>query len=216
LIKLLIADDHSFFVQGVMLSLSETDISVIMNLSSADKIVECYMRLNPDVVICDIMFGQEKNGLEILQELLVVAPDAKVILLSQYDQDKMIRQSYKIGAKAFLSKSVERDELIKAIRTVAKGDLYFTQENAVRIAKMTFDRATSDVPLEDILTQKEIGVLTLLSDGFPEKDVAIRLNVSVKTVANIKAAIKEKLKIEKNSSLTKLAIKHGLINIDEF
>lgn len=80
---------------------------------------------------------------------------------------------------------------------------------------MTYDKSSDARPIEDILSGKEIEVMTLLSDGNTEKEVASTLNVSVKTIANIKATIKDKLNIEKNSSLTKLALKHGLINIDE-
>lgn len=216
MIKLLIADDHSFFVQGVMMSLSDTNISVLDHLSSAREIIATYVRLKPDVLVCDIMFGQEQNGFDIIKELLIIEPTANVILLSQYDQDKMIKQSYKIGAKAFLSKSIARDDLIAAIQTVAKGELYFTPENAIKLAKMTYDKAVDERTLEEILSEKEIEVMTLLSDGYSEKEVATKFDVSVKTVANIKAAIKDKLNIEKNSSLTKLALKHGLINMDEF
>lgn len=216
MIKLLIADDHSFFVQGVTLSLSDTDITVLQHLSRIDEIIEAYIRLQPDVLVCDIMFGQERNGFDILKELLTIEPDARVILLSQYDQDKMIKQSYKLGAKAFLSKSIARDDLITAIQTVAKGELYFTPENAIKLARMAYDKAADDRALEEILSEKEIEVMTLLSDGYTEKEVANKLDVSVKTIANIKAAIKEKLNVEKNSSLTKLALKHGLINMDEF
>lgn len=216
MIKLLIADDHSFFVQGVMLSLEDTDITVLEHLSNSGEIINAYIAWKPDVLLCDIMFGQEQSGFDILKELLTIVPDAKVILLSQYDQDKMIKQSYKFGAKAFLSKSIARDDLIKAIETVAKGELYFTPENAIKIAKMTYDKSTDERTLEEILSEKEIEVMTLLSDGFTEKEVATKLDVSVKTIANIKAAIKEKLNVERNSSLTKLALKHGLINMDEF
>jgi len=215
LIKLLIADDHPFYAQGVQLSLSDTDITVIGHITKIDEIIESYIALRPDVLLCDIMFGEDKTGLDVLQELLKKEPGANVILLSQYDQDNMIKQSYRLGAKAFLSKDVTRDGLIPAIETVARGELYFTPENALKLAKMTFDRAVDERPLEEVLTSKEIEVMTLLSDGYTEKEIATKFDVSVKTVGNTKAAIKEKLKVERTSSLTKLALKHGLINMDD-
>ncbi|WP_062059620.1 response regulator transcription factor [Cellvibrio sp. OA-2007] len=216
MVNLLIADDHPFYMQGLTLSVSDADINVLEHISDVHSIIEAYKRLKPDVFLCDIKFGQEQtSGLDVLEKLLTIDPKAKVILLSQYDQDMMIKQSYAAGAKAFLSKSIAREDLINAIQTVAKGELYFTPENALILARLTYDKAPDERPLEEILNEKEIEVMRLLTNGSREKDAAAELDVTVRTIAKLKASIKEKLNVDSDSSLIKLALKHGLISMDD-
>jgi len=214
LVKLLIADDHSYLVQGVMMSLKNSDIEVLEHILDSSQIINAYLRLNPDVILCDIMFGQTLNGLDIVKNLLELDPAANVILFSQYDQDQMIYSAYKFGAKAFLPKSVAASELIDAIHAVSKGDLYFTADIALKMAKMNFDKKSAEKTLEEILTPREIEVMRLIADGVTEKEVAEKFDLSTKTVANIKTSIKEKLNIDSPAAMTKLALKHGLIQFD--
>ncbi len=215
MVKLLIADDHSYLVQGVRVSLKNSDIEVLDHILDSSLIIEATQRLKPDVILCDIMFSQSLNGLDVLKKLMETDPTTKMILFSQYDQDQTIYSAYKFGAKAFLPKSVEASELIDAIHRVNDGELYFTAEIAVKMAKMNFDKKSDDRPLEEILTPKEIEAMRFLANGDTEKEVAAKLDVSTKTVANLKAAIKEKLNIERNSSIIKMALKHGLIKFDD-
>jgi len=203
-------------MEGLSMAFSDTDITVLAHIPNVDEIIDAYQRLQPDVLLCDIKFGQEQTGgLDILKQLLTVDAKAKVILLSQYDQDTMIKQSYNLGARAFLSKSIAREDLITAIQKVAKGELYFTSDNAITLARMTYDKAPDDRALEEILSEKELEAFKLISDGFSDKEVATKLDVTTRTVANLKEKIKEKLNVERNSSLTKIAIRHGLISMDD-
>lgn len=211
MINVLIADDHAFFADGVMLSLRDTEIKVVEYISKSDEIVDAFLRLDPDILLCDIRFGDELNGFDALQRLIEIKPTAKVILLSQFDQDKMIKESYKRGAKAFLSKSTSSEELIEAIKQVAKGELYFTPGNAIKLAKMTYDKDRDDLNIKEILNTKETEVFLLLADGKTEKEVANLLSVSLKTITNYKATIKDKLKVESVTEMTKIAVKNNLI-----
>lgn len=215
LAKLLIADDHSYLVQGVMVALKDSDITVLEHVMDASLIVDAYIRLKPDVLLCDIMFGQSLNGLDVVSLLLKVDPTSKVILFSQFDQDETIYSAYNLGAKAFLPKSIHPNELIDAIHRVNQGELYFTADIAVKMAKKNFDKRESDKPLEEILTSKELEIMKLVSDGDTDQEAATKLGVSKKTVSNLKASIKDKLNIERNSSMTKIALKYGLIKYDE-
>jgi len=212
LVALLIAEDHLFFINGIMHSLEDTDIQVVGHVTEADAIMSAFAELKPDVLLCDIKFGENLNGFDKAEELLVSFPDAKVIFLSQFDQDQMIEEAYKRGAKAFLPKSVDSDELIDAIKAVASGELYFTKENAVKLAKLAYNKEGDIKGLNEILTQKEIEILKLLAEGHTEREAAALLSCSLKTITNGKASIKHKLNIEKVASMTKLALKYGLID----
>lgn len=215
MVKLLIADDHSYLVQGVIMSLTDSDIEVLDHILDASLIVDAYQRLKPDVILCDIMFSQALNGLDVLKLLLNIDPKVKVILFSQYDQDNIIHNAYKFGAKAFIPKSIASSELIEAIHRVNKGELYFTSDIAVRMAKINVGKKADDRPVEEILNPIEIQVMTLLSDGATERATADRMQKSTKWVANIKADIKVKLGIETMAQMTKKALQFGLIKFDD-
>jgi two-component system, NarL family, invasion response regulator UvrY len=214
LIKLLIADDHSYLIEGVRLSLTDSNINVIHTLN-INEIIDLYNTHRPDVVLCDIMFGQKIHGLDILKELIALDPEAKVIIFTQYDQDEFIINAYNLGAKAFLAKSVDSKELIAVIEAVNKGETYFASEIAIKMARYGLNNKFHNKDIHQILDDREIDVLRYLGDGFTEKEIAEKLHLHQRTVANIKVSLKDKLNITKPSSMTKLAIKHGLITSED-
>jgi DNA-binding NarL/FixJ family response regulator len=217
LINILIADDHAFFADGVKQALKDTEINVIKYIPSADQIIDEFTNIKPDLLLSDIKFGHELNGFDVLEQLIAIHPSAKVILLSQFDQGETIKESYKRGAKAFLSKSTSSEELIEAIRVVAKGELYFTAENAIRLAKSEYDKDPDDASnIKELLTKlnlKEHEVFLLLAKGLSDEKAAATLDVSRKTITNYKSAIKEKLKINTVTEMTIIASKAGLVRL---
>ncbi|WP_291276137.1 response regulator transcription factor, partial [Flavobacterium sp.] len=176
MINILIADDHAFFADGVKQALKDTEINVIKYIPSADQIIDEFTNIKPDLLLSDIKFGHELNGFDVLEQLIAIHPSAKVILLSQFDQGETIKESYKRGAKAFLSKSTSSEELIEAIRVVAKGELYFTAENAIRLAKSEYDKDPDDASnIKELLTKlnpKEHEVFLLLAKGLSDEKAA--------------------------------------------
>lgn len=217
MINILIADDHAFFADGVKQALKDTEINVIKYISSANQIIDEFTNLKPDLLLSDIKFGHELNGFDVLEQLIEIHPSAKVILLSQFDQGETIKESYKRGAKAFLSKSTSSEELIEAIRVVAKGELYFTAENAIRLAKSEYDKDPDDAnnikELLKKLNTKEHEVFLLLARGLSDEKAAATLDVSRKTITNYKSAIKEKLHINTVTEMTIIASKAGLVRL---
>lgn len=217
MINILIADDHAFFADGVKQALKDTEINVIKYIPSADQIIDEFTNIKPDLLLSDIKFGHELNGFDVLEQLIAIHPSAKVILLSQFDQGETIKESYKRGAKAFLSKSTSSEELIEAIRVVAKGELYFTAENAIRLAKSEYDKDPDDASnIKELLTKlnlKEHEVFLLLAKGLSDEKAAATLDVSRKTITNYKSAIKEKLKINTVTEMTIIASKAGLVRL---
>ncbi len=212
-IKLLIADDHGYLIDGVKLSLEDSEVEVVSHTMMADDIVGQYLASKPDVVLMDIMFGQDKTGLDILDELLAVAPEAKIIVFTQYDQDELIQRAYAKGAKAFLPKSTRVDELLDAIRTAVRDEIYFTDAIARRLAALVTRAKSADRDPTELLTQKELDVFRLLAQGFTEQEIAQKLNFHQRTITATKAVIRDKLGISRPAEFTMAALKYKLIHL---
>ncbi len=213
-IRLLIADDHKYLIDGVMLSLEDTDIQVVSHTMNVHEIVALNHELQPDVLLIDIMFGQDKTGLDIVEEVLSKDPNTRIIIFSQYDQDELIQKSYSMGVQAFLTKSTKLDVLIEAITAASRGEVFFTDDIAHRLASLVA-RPQSSPPLpQDVLTQKELNVFCLLAKGLTEQEIAKELGFHHRTITSNKASIKEKLRISRPAEFTIAALKGQLITLD--
>lgn len=215
MIKLMVADDHTILVEGIRHTLVDSGIELVGHTLEATQIVPLYQELKPDVLLCDIMFGQEVHGLNVLVDLLKVEPEAKVIMFSQYQDDKFIINTYEFGAKAFLVKSVSERELVNVIQRVNAGDIYFDKDIAVKMVEYSYKQTgQKSKDILSSLNQREIDVLRHLANGLTEIEVANMLNIAPRTVANVKQALKTKLNISKQSDITKFALRHNLISLD--
>ena len=213
-IRLLIADDHKYLIDGVRLSLDDAGFEVVAQTMSVHDILPLYKEHKPDAVLVDIMFNQDKTGLDVLADVLNIDPEAKIIVFSQYDQDELIQKAYVLGAKAFLTKSVKVDTLIEAVRCATKGEVYFTDDIAQRLAALA-TRSSSGAPSpREVLTAKELDIFCLLAKGLTELEVANELGFHQRTITSNKATIKEKLGISRPAEFTIAALKDKLISLD--
>lgn len=211
----MIADDHSYLIEGVKQLLLQSNINVIGYTLDVHDVIPMYMSLKPDILLCDIMFQMKMHGIDVVADLLKMEPGAKVILFSQYEQDEVIAKAYEVGAKAFLKKSIDAQDLIKVIAAVHDGELYFDSAVAVQLAQFMVKNKSGKVNLDLILDEREKAVLGYLGDGLTENEISEKMDIARRTVSNIKNSLKEKLKIHKPASFTKLAIQHGLTKIDD-
>jgi two-component system, NarL family, invasion response regulator UvrY len=209
------ADDHNYHMEGVKAAFVGTNIEVVGYTTDPQTVLSSYKDLKPDVLLCDIRFkNSQDDGFSILKSVIDFDPAAKVIMFSQFDQDILIQQSYDEGAKCFLKKIVHSDELIEAITQVSIGEIFFTPDIAKQLAANSVLKKGRDRAISDILTGLEIEVLRYLAEGKTEKEIADLLECSIRKITYLKANLKEKLHINNNSDLTRLAIKHKLIDID--
>lgn len=216
MINLLIADDHNLIITGVKAALAEEcrEINVIAEISNPGEILPAYKEYKPDVVLCDIMFRHQKqDGFVALAKILEFDPAARVIMVSQYDQIELIQKAYDLGAKAFLNKNLRINDLITAINNAAQNEIFFTDEIARQLAAASVMKKPVEKTLNDILTEKEIEQFILFAQGFSDKEVAEKYNVTVRSVQMAKAMIKDKLNVTKTTELTIMAIKYGLITV---
>lgn len=215
-IRILLADDHKMFVEGLCSMLSgEEDIIVLARAENGREAVCLAERLRPDVVVLDInMPGL--NGIEAARQILKNNPDTRVIALSIYSSRRFVTGMLQAGATGYLVKDCAFEELASAIRLVAKNQTYLSQKiHGVLVKDYITGTPVRDSGITSLLTQREREILQLVAEGERSEDISAKLFISVKTVNSHRQSIMRKLRVKNTAGLTKFAIKEGLILIDD-
>jgi DNA-binding NarL/FixJ family response regulator len=208
-IRILVVDDHSVVRQGIKQIVADSpDIEIVGEAASGQEALELVRSGSFDLIILDIsMPGQ--NGLDILRELKAESPALKVIILSMYPEEQYAIRSLRDGSSAYLTKGSPPEELILAIRTVASGKRYITPSVADRLA--TYIEDSSQRPPHETLSDREMEVLVLIGSGKQVSDIAVELNLSIKTVSTYRSRILLKMNMETNAQLIRYSLQHGLV-----
>ena len=207
-VRVMLADDHPIVMTGFAMSLEAAGIEVVGQAKTPDEAQAMYAQLRPDVAVLDIRFGTELTGLDAAQAILKADPRAKIVFLSQFDQDSLIKETYRIGAHAFVTKDCDPADLATAVQHAHEGKLYFLPQIASRLASLA---VRGDVSPQSQLDQRGLEIFKLMAEGLTNAEIAERLNLSTKTISNASQAIKEKLGVHRQAYITKLAVKYGLI-----
>jgi two-component system, NarL family, invasion response regulator UvrY len=207
-VRVMLADDHPIVMTGFAMSLSEHGMEVVGQAKSPEEALAMYGELQPDVLVLDIRFGTELTGLDAAQNILKAYPRAKIVFLSQFDQDSLIKETYRIGAHAFVTKDCDPADLASAVRHAREGKLYFLPQIAERLASLA---VRGDISPQSQLDERGLEIFKLMAEGLTNAEIAERLNLSTKTISNISQSVKEKLGVHRQAYITKLAVKHGLI-----
>lgn len=209
-VRVLIADDHPLIVVGLTTALSDLGIQVIDNVAAADEVIPKYVATQPDVLILDIRFGEGPTGLDVARELLQRFPEARIVFYSQFDQDETITEAYRLGGAAFIPKNTAPTLLAEAIQLVHTGQTYFLKHIAERLALIGVRRDESP---QSRLDRREIEVFKLMAEGLTNNEMAERMDLSPKTISTISQAVKEKLGVQRQADITRLAVKHLMITL---
>lgn len=207
-IRVLLADDHPLVMKGFAMALADYGIAVIGQAVSPDEAYLMHEELKPDVTILDIRFAKSETGLDVARKILKNHVDAKIMFLSQFDQDNLIKEAYRIGGYAFITKNCDPELLATAVRRAHEGEKFFMPEVAERLARLSIEGDTSP---QSQLTDREIEIFTLMAKGLTNQEIADQLNLSAKTISNTSQAIKEKLGIHRAADITRLAVKFALL-----
>jgi DNA-binding NarL/FixJ family response regulator len=210
MIKILIADDHTIFREGLKHILAEyPDLVVADEANNGQEVLDKIWKNNYDMVLLDItMPGM--TGLEVLKQLKNDKPKLPVLILSMHPEEQYAIRVLRAGASGYLTKESAPDELITAIRKISQGRKYITSSLAERLA--TEVEADSEKPLHDILSDREYQVLRMIASGKTVKHIAKELSLSIKTVSTYRARIMEKMKMKTNAEVMHYVIKHQLLN----
>ncbi len=188
----------------------EPNFEVVGQSGKAKKTKELLIRLTPEVAILDLSLPS-LVGLTVACWIKNENISAKVLLFSNLDQEKYIRQALEAGSLGYVLKSDTSEDLLKAVHSVSKGNHYFSG-SCGRYRKESDHQHQSSKPGEDILTSRQKDVLGLIAQGLTNKEIAEELSVSVKTVETHRANISSKLGTSNPAELTLYAIRHHLIS----
>jgi DNA-binding NarL/FixJ family response regulator len=209
--RIIVVDDHEVVRLGLQTLLNnQPDFIVVDEAASADEAVEKALLHNPDVVVMDIRMPG-KNGIEACEEIKAQAPEIEIIMLTSYAEDEMLFDAISAGAAGYVLKQGGGDDLVRAIRRVAEGDALLdpgvTQRVLERVRKAT--RQEQAAAFKD-LTEQELRVLGLVSEGCTNKEIAKALFLGEGTVRNYVSSILSKLDLTNRAEAAAYAVRHGL------
>ena len=207
-IKLIIADDHELFRNGLAeLLRKHDDIKIVKSVADGLEFMELIKSpFDADIVLLDITMPN-MDGFEVLKQLKNLNSNIKPIVISMHDDGNYIAKCAKMGAYGYLLKNTDEAELIVAIRSIHKGKKYFSAEISEKMINFMSEQSIS----ENILSNKETEVLGLIAKGLTTKEIATKLFVSSRTIETHRANILKKLEVKNTAELIKKSTKMNLI-----
>jgi two-component system response regulator NreC len=216
-IKLVLADDHAVVRSGLrMLLQAQPDMEIVGEAESGAQALAQVRSLQPDVILMDIQMPG-MNGIEATRQIKAVYADTAVLVLTMHEDDQYFFEMLQAGASGYLPKRAAPDELVRAIRTVSRGEVFLFPSLATRLVQSYVggDVAEDSVALVSDLTPREKEVLVLIAEGFTNPEIAEELVISVKTVDRHRENIMRKLNLHSRIDLVKYALRQGLIGLEE-
>ncbi|MBS2097080.1 response regulator transcription factor [Carboxylicivirga linearis] len=212
--QIVIVDDHDLFRDGVKTLLELNSVGqVIAEASDGLEFIDTLKQGTPDIVLMDIEMPN-MNGIEALQKAMEITPSLKVLVISMFTDHQYYYDIMTSGAKGFIFKTANKDELINAIKSVLKGGTYFSSSLLQEmIIKYQNEKNENNTKEEVQLNEKEIEIISFMVDGLSAKEIAEKTHLSPKTVSNYKTLMLEKTGCKNAVSLVVYAIKHQLIEI---
>ncbi|MEA4901796.1 response regulator transcription factor [Desulfitobacterium sp.] len=213
-LRILLADDHAVLRAGLKLLLNaETDIEVVGEASDGEEAITQVNILRPDLLLLDLTMPK-LNGVDCIEELMKIHPNLKILVLTMHDDEEYLKAVLRVGAKGYVLKKAADVELLSAIRTVARGEMFIYPSMA---AELVYRQLVSPADTErkeknvKLLSDRERDVLRYLALGHTNHEIADMLHVSIKTVETYKGRLMEKLEMRKRADLVRYALDHGII-----
>lgn len=208
-VSVLLVDDHAIWRGGVRSLLADTEFHVVGEASSGAEALERARALRPQLTLLDIRMAGG-DGLDALQALKREHPQMAVIMLTVYDNPTFMARAVAGGAAGYLLKGVERDELLRSLRAVARGEVLLRPEDLARSLRGFSEQGTGTYDLVEPLTNREEQVLRLLSTGLPNREIAATLCVAESTVKTHVEHIISKLGVSDRLQAAIWAARRGL------
>jgi DNA-binding NarL/FixJ family response regulator len=214
MIRVLLADDHALFRQGLRSLLESEGLRVIGEATNGREAVRYAAETHPDVILMDIQMP-ELDGVKACQAILEIDPNARVIMITMYRQDRYVFEAVKAGARGYILKDADASTLLDAIQRVASGEALLDPELAQSVLDDFRDKKEM-LPSEKHadLNERETTILKLLAQGYSNHDIALRLDISEKTVRNRLSEIFTKLQLNNRTQAALYAIREGIANLD--
>ena len=209
--EIILIDDHKIVRDGIRMLLESSDKNkIIGEYDSFTQFTDSQSKKIPDVYILDISMP-DINGIEASKIIKTENPNAKIIILSMYNNEEFVLKAISAGANAYLPKNISKRELLNAVEKVANGEEYFAEDIQKIIIRSMMQKSNSiDVPKLNTLSKREVELLKLIVEGKTNKEIADELFISVRTVESHKNHIMVKLELKNQVELIKFAIKEGI------
>jgi len=204
-IRLLIADDHVMFAQGLE-SLLRDEFELLGTAGNGEELVEATLQMNPDVILVDISMPV-LNGFDAVRRIRERGNETRIIFLTMHDDDTLVEEAFRCGASGYVLKQAAGEELVEAIKQVAQGNRYITP----LVKSKRADRVPRGAQ-KSMITPRQREVLKLISRGLTMKEIAAELAISTRTAESHKYEMMEALGVSTTADLIKYALKIGLIS----
>jgi DNA-binding NarL/FixJ family response regulator len=214
-IKIILADDHRIFRDGIKSLLSDNDfINIIGEASSGNELLDMLKSHKPDMVIVDITMPG-LSGIEVSKQISSLYPEMKIMILSMHTDEDFVINSIKAGARGYLPKDTSKEELLDAIKIINDDGEYYGKLVSDNFLKSYIKKFKSGQNLKgnEDLTQREIEILKLAASGSSNKEIADKLFISIKTVDAHKNHIMQKLKLKNTAEMVLYAVKNKIIEV---
>jgi len=215
MIKVIIADDHQLLIDGLRSLLDKkSQIKVVGVAKDGMEAATIALEQKPDIAILDVSMPK-LNGIDTARRIIRDLPETKVLMLSMHAEKRYIQEALRVGARGYILKESAASEVIEAINSVMRGELFFSHSVRDQVLR-DYVNMIKDEPetVESPLSGREREVLQILAEGVSTKDAAAMLNISIKTVETHRKQIMDKLDLHSIAELTKYAIREGLTQLD--
>ena len=213
-IRVLLSDQHALVRAGIRALLERIDeVKVVAEGAGGRQTLELIKAFNPNILLLGITMPGF-SGLELLKEIVDKFPRVRVVVLTLHDNEEYAALALRAGAAGFISKSAASNELEMAIKAVARGEDYIATEVSKQ-ATLKYLKGAVSGTFPTVLTARQREVLKMIAEGHATKEIARRLNISVKTVETHRAQLMERLNIHDIAGLVRYALRMGLVKLDE-
>ena len=211
--RILICDDHTLFVEGIKAMLrNESSLEIVGEARDGRQAVELVKELKPDLLLMDVSMP-DMNGFDATQRVHELDPNIKVLILTMHDEEELVARCLEAGAAGYIIKDAPASQLLYAIEMVTKGERYLSPVVLKQVVAGYVKNSNVPQTSYDRLSPREREVLKLLAEGLSVKEVATRLNLSVKTVDVHKTNLMKKIDVHDRTELIKYAIRQKLIAV---
>jgi len=213
-IKVLLADDHKIFRDGLRTLIEKEGMEVVGEAENGRKAIKQTEKLVPNVIVMDVSMP-DMNGIEATRKIIAGAPGVKVIALSMHSDRRFVLGMLEAGASGYLLKDCAFGELATAINQVLTGNTYLSPQIADVVVKGYLNKgADAAASGGAVLTSREREILQLIAEGLTAKEIAAHVFLSIKTIETHRRNIMQKLNMKSTADLTKYAIREGLVSLD--
>ena len=211
-VRVVLADDHRMLRDGLRRTLEEHGLSVVGEANDGREAVALVLDVRPDVTVMDVTMPN-MDGVEATRQIRLQQPGARIVMLTMHSDQDIVTNAIRAGASGYLTKDCSGDELVGAIRAIARGDTVLSPGLAGAMLQEVQKLGQAKTEAEPLITKREEEVLQLIADGLSTQEVADQLYISLKTVKNHLASIYQKLDSRDRTQAVVRAVRMGIISI---